>query len=214
MTTVNIACRFATSLRTRRGMTAAEIKRQLKAGSWRVWALTVRPPLSARELAMASLPRRACYKFSGLNCHACKFVISSIEKKKVTCDSIVMTWVDDGTVRTPYVGRLKQLLLHVPPWVNAGTSAEQMEQAVQIADVEWFDVLGYNATLYNSPIVSRSTKAQPDGEFCMCEDLAPVALSLVPYIGTAVPASRAWQVLTRDVTVFKADIDTCLPELN
>ena len=118
-----------------------------------------------------------------------------------------MTWVDDGTVRTPYVGRLKQLLLHVPPWVNAGTSAEPMEQAVQIADVEWFDVLGYNATLYNSPIVSRSTKAQIDGEFCMCEDLAPFVLSLVPYIGTAVPASQAWQVLIRD-------IDTCLPELN
>ena len=125
-----------------------------------------------------------------------------------------MTWVDDGTIRTPYVGRLKQLLLYVPPWVNAATSAEQMKQAVQIADVEWFDVLGNNATLYHSPIVSRSTKAQTDGEFCMWEDLAPVALSLVPYIGTAVPASRAWQVLTRDVTVFKADIDTCLPELD
>ena len=62
----------------------------------------------------------------------------------------------------------RQIATAVVARVHAATSAEQMKQAVQIADVEWFDVLGNNATLYNSPIVSRSTKAQIDGEFFAC----------------------------------------------
>ena len=140
-------------------------------------------------------------------------------KNKSACDSIVMTWVDDGHVRSPYIGRLKKLILHTPPWAIGTTLTEQDAQAEQIAVVDWYEAKYLNTALYNSPVVSRSFKAQPDGEFCFCKDLEPVALSLLPYIGNEVPASQHWQVLSilrRDVAVFKPDLekDSVLPDVD
>lgn len=98
----------------------------------------------------------------------------------------------------------------VPPWLVAPTTAERDSQAVQIAVGEWYEVKYLNTALYNCPVVSRSFKPQPDGEFCFCKDLEPVPLSLLSYVGNKVSVSQHWQVHTRDVTVFKPEVDICL----
>lgn len=206
-------CRFIVYLR-KVNLTPTEIKRQLRAGAWRKWGASVRPPLTEREKLMTSLPKKAFYEFSGLDCYSCKFVTGRVENKKAACDSTVMMWVDDGEIRSPYIGRLKNLMMHVPPWVTAETTAGRDAEAEQIAAVEWYEVKAFNAAVYNSPVVTRSFKSQTDGEYRYCRDLEPVPLSLVPYIGTAVSPLQHWQVLTRDVTVFKPEIDTCLPDVD
>lgn len=80
--------------------------------------------------------------------------------------------------------------------------------------VEWYEVKHLNTALYNSPVVTCSFKAQPDGEFWLCKDLEPVPLSLLPYIGNEVSALQHLQVLTRDVAVFKPEVDTGLPDVD
>lgn len=147
-------------------LTPTESKRQLRGGTWKKWGREVRPPLTASKWAMTSLPQKAFYQFSGLDCHSCNFVTSRVENKKSACDSIVMTWVDDGEIRSPYVRRLKNLIRHVPPWLVAPTTAQRLNekhslyrlQSLAATVVEWYEVKYLNTALYNSPVVSRSFK--------------------------------------------------------
>ena len=100
-----------------------------------------------------------------------------------------------------------------PPQLNEKHSLYRL-QSLAATVVEWYEVKYLNTALYNSPVVSRSFKPQPDGEFCFCKDLEPVPLSLLPYIGNKVSVSEHWQVLTGNVTVFKPEVDTCLPDVD
>lgn len=192
-------------------MPPTEIKRQLRAGAWRNWGASVCPPLTEHEKLMTSIQKKHSMSFLDYTATHDMFVMGRVENKKAACDSIVVMWVDDGEIRSPYAGRLKNLMIHVPPWVTASTIAERDAQAEQIATVKWYEVKDFNAAVYNGPVVTRSFKSLTDGEYCYCKHLEPVPLSLLPYIGTAESPLQHWQVLTRDVTVFKPEIGTCLP---
>ena len=60
--------------------------------------------------------------------------------------------------------------------------------------------------LYNCPVVSKNYLDYPDGNFEFADNLEPVAINLVPYIGKAFPVAQSQQVIVTDVSVFKPNI--------
>ncbi len=85
------------------------------------------------------------------------------------------------------------------------SSEEQQKQSTQIADVAWFG----QTRRCRCPVVKRTTQSDL-GSFCLCKDLEPMPVSLIPYaaMSTLSTASKQCRVY---VCVYKPDIDEKLP---
>ena len=142
-----------------------------------------------------------------------QFACKHAERKNMTCNSLVLvkhTEVSPGiepAVTTPYVGRANVWMRHSPPWVLADATPKQIEKEAQLlCDVSWYKYRGVEPGLYNCPVVSNNFMDYPDGNFEFADNLEPVAINLVPYIGNNFPVAHSQQVIVTDVSIFKPNI--------
>ena len=204
--------RFLDEGQNRLHPTESRIRTLLKEHSWELRGRNALPPLTDRERAMTRLPMTSCFIDDGADFQATKFCTERVETNKKACDSIVITLVQDPSrpIVTPHIGRVQAFISHVPPWASHLPYPVQQKQAIQIANVDWYKSLGPNHQLYNCPAVNRVMKRHPDGSFVICNQIHPVPIGLVPYLGDEY-VQNSWQVVTRDVAVFKPAIDRRLP---
>ena len=114
---------------------------------------------------------------------------------------------NEPAVTTPYVGSANVWMRHTPPWVLADATPRQIEKEAQLlCDVSWYKYKGVEPGLYNCPVVSKNYLDYPDGNFEFADNLEPIAISLVPYIGNNFPVAQSQQVIVTDVSVFKPNI--------
>ena len=98
---------------------------------------------------------------------------------------------------------------HVPPWAT-GTRAQQEQHAKDLVDAAWLDVGGRNAGVMNLPVVKVDPRSEENSNHWRCEELEAVPVGLVLFYGHACQPSERhkWQqVLVRDVSVFKPDLE-------
>ena len=126
------------------------------------------------------------------------FGCKHIEYTKKAVNSIIMVARDTGNSEKDKhcggisVGRVLSFISHIAPGSNSS------DAPTLIADVEWFDTpvgdAHFNKQI-NCPVVKRSTRKDPGGDFYPVVDIYPTKLALVPHI----PASNSlWQVLHTD----------------
>ena len=63
----------------------------------------------------------------------------------------------------------------------------------------------------NCPVVSKNYLDYPNGNFKFADNLEPVAINLVSYIGKNFPVSHSQQIT--DVSLFQPNINYCLQDL-
>ena len=59
------------------------------------------------------------------------------------------------------------------------------EEAIEVADVEWYGTKGVNTELCSAPQVSRAFRSDSRGNLCMVEEIAPSYICLVPHLRSA-----------------------------
>ena len=181
-------------------------------GDWQRWA--EQTGKSAREIAMAHGPMTTHDRFLAANYQAVKFSCQEAEHNTMTCNSLVLVRHTEGspagqpTLTTPYVGRVNVWIRHTPPWVMPGTSESDIRtQSQMIADVSWYKYKGIQPELYNCPVVSKHFLDYADGNYEFCDNIEPVGVHVVPYIGDNFSTATSLQVIHTDVTVFKPNMD-------
>ena len=83
------------------------------------------------------------------------------------------------------VGQVRLFMRWLPPW------ATSQEDALELADVQWFGSKGNNAELCNLPQVTRAFESDPTGNLCLVEEIVPSQVCLVPHLSKA----EWWQIL-------------------
>lgn len=68
--------------------------------------------------------------------------------------------------------------------------AEQPDEVLELADVQWYGAKGVNAELCNASQVTRAFRSDVRGNVCMEEEIVPCHFALVPHLGHA----DWWQV--------------------
>ena len=144
---------------------------------------------------------------------AVQFSCKHAERKNKTCNSLVLVKhteepvANEPTLNTPYIGRVNVWLSHTPPWVPADATPRQIEKEAQLlCDVSWYKYRGVQPGLYNCPVVSKNFLDYADGNFEFADNLEPVAVSIVPYIGRNFAVANSQQVIVTDVSIFKPSI--------
>jgi len=131
------------------------------------------------------------------------FGCKHIERNKKAVNSIIMAPREDKICGGIYVGRILSFISHMPP------GCKPTDHPTCILDVEWFEVPSgskphFNASI-NCPVVSRTTKSDPGGNFWPFLSISPTKLMLLPYI----PKDESlWQVCHTDsdfIERFKAE---------
>ena len=63
------------------------------------------------------------------------------------------------------------------------TELHRLHGCLCMCAVSWYKYKGVEPGLYNCPVVSKNYLDYPDGNFEFADNLEPVAISVVPYIG-------------------------------
>ena len=76
------------------------------------------------------------------------------------------------------VGQVRAFFKWLPPW------ARDPDEALELADVQWFGGKGVNAELCNAPgtQVTREFHSDVMGNLCMVEEIVPCHVALVPHL--------------------------------
>lgn len=111
-----------------------------------------------------------------------KFTCAPHQKKARAKTCIVMVRAGEGCMA---VGQVRVFIKWLPPW------AVNPDEALELADVQWYGAKGVNAELCNAPQVTREFKSDLKGNLCMVEEIVPCHVCLVPHLGHA----DWWQVL-------------------
>lgn len=119
-------------------------------------------------------------------------------------DSLVLTWhTTVGGVTYPYVGKVKQFLTNVPSWA-LGNFEERQAQAIKLLNADWFDYVGRNTNALQSPVFSKRTPSDPNGNLWECEKIVPTAIGACQYYGLEYAnPHNLFHIIVRDAAVFK-----------
>ena len=130
------------------------------------------------EFPMADVFDRA--EISGVN-FACEQMQSRAKAK--SCTAMVRTPADDENRIA--IGEIRSFLRWLPPW------GSEPEDALDIADVQWYGSKGRNAGLLGGQQVTRAFKSDKQGNLCLVGEIIPLHPLLVPHLQN----SQWWQVL-------------------
>ena len=90
--------------------------------------------------------------------------------------------------------------------MGSGTPRQMEKEAQLLCDVSWYKYRGVQPGLYNCPVVSKNFLDYADGNFEFADNLEPVAVSIVLYIGRNFAVANSQQVIVTDVSIFKPSI--------
>ena len=164
---------------------------------WKVWS-NKQTGLSTLDKCLVQGPTLIVDIFNKAELGGVTLGCKHIESTKKAVNSIIMVARDTGDHEKDKqcggisVGRILSFISHMAP----GSSTS--DSPTLIADVEWFDTpVGdrhWNKQI-NCPVVKKSTRKDPGGDFYPVVDIYPTKLMLVPHI----PESNSlWQVLHTD----------------
>ena len=189
---LSVFCRFRDSQYPGQQLSQDAMHDILKTSKWHQWAQ--QQGMTGKELAMSHGPFPAFDMYGGADYGAFKFGSASVERNIGACNSLVLlryteepsstaasSSAQQAPVTTPFIGRVNMWLAHTPPWVLSDFSELDAEKQL-IADVSWYLTKGINKGLYNSPIVTRSTYDDINGNFWFCDDFQAAQPGLVPFV--------------------------------